>query len=558
MWLLLLLARVYAAPTTSFLVDVGLAPRPQTLALASVFTRVVGERCNSAVAVNASGLVCAGAPLSAAPFAILLRLDGGLGAEAFAISPCAAAGGVLIEGGDDLGLVYALGEFLHTSTFEEGGVIPSPWRGAGKPRAAGSMRAAYLATHFYNFFQAAPPDRVAAYVEDLALWGLNTVLVTIPLQQFTGLADPALAALLSLQHTIFASSKAVGLRVGLILVPNQGFSTRASSISYTPFPDPLGVRGHLGFLTCAHVGRSYLEDANSALLANFSQLDTLLFWPYDEGGCGCKNDWPWGARGFPALSSDVLLGARARFGAGLHAVLSTWMFDQPPAGEFDGLDALLRANATPPFDAVMADNHGDFPPWPLTHGGAPGGLPLYNFPEISMWGRNPWGGFGANPLPGRFQSLWDETKGLVTGGAPYSEGIYNDINLVVAVRHYWDGAAAVDTVAAYVAFEFGAASVAPVTAAIALLEGNWPNDRVSPSALNASAALEAVDAALPGKQASAWRWRQLLLRARIDVRLLANSGRVTCSDTLMVAAFKELAAMYYASSAFPAVRPPCT
>ena len=82
MWLLLLLARVYAAPTTSFLVDVGLAPRPQTLALASVFTRVVGERCNSAVAVNASGLVCAGAPLSAAPFAILLRLDGGLGGVA--------------------------------------------------------------------------------------------------------------------------------------------------------------------------------------------------------------------------------------------------------------------------------------------------------------------------------------------------------------------------------------------------------------------------------------------------------------------------------------------
>jgi hypothetical protein len=106
----------------------------------------------------------------------------------------------------------------------------------------------------------------------------------------------------------------------------------------------------------------------------------------------------------------------------------------------------------------MADSSGSFPSWPLAHGGGPGGLPLYNFPEISMWGRQPWGGFGANPMPARLQTRWEETKGLVVGGAPYSEGVYNDINMVVCLRHYWDpaGATAADTVRDYAAFEFGA------------------------------------------------------------------------------------------------------
>jgi len=47
----------------------------------------------------------------------------------------------------------------------------------------------------------------------------------------------------------------------------------------------------------------------------------------------------------------------------------------------------------------MVDDHDDFPRWPLDHGGGKvGGLPLLNFPEISMWGRSPWGGYGFNPL----------------------------------------------------------------------------------------------------------------------------------------------------------------
>ena len=178
-----------------------------------------------------------------------------------------------------------------------------------------------------------------------------------------------------------------------------------------------------------------------------------------------------------------------------------------------------------------------------------------------MWGRSPWGGYGMNPLPSRFEALWDETAGLVTGGAPYAEGIYIDANLVIALRHYWAAEPANATVLAYAAFEFGGAQNAELVArAVALLEENWDGAQPGPSAGVAAALLEQVDAALainPAVAAS-WRWRLLLLRSRIDLQLFADGGKVDCGNAALVAAFAELSRIYFAKDAYPAVRPPCT
>ena len=81
-----------------------------------------------------------------------------------------------------------------------------------------------------------------------------------------------------------------------------------SPIPYTPFPDPLHVRGNLGALTCAFKGQSYLLGIIETELQWYKDigLDWIVFWPYDEGGCGCHDDWPWGAR--PALTCGGKLG----------------------------------------------------------------------------------------------------------------------------------------------------------------------------------------------------------------------------------------------------------
>ncbi|MCK5347172.1 MAG: hypothetical protein KAR20_27375, partial [Candidatus Heimdallarchaeota archaeon] len=58
-------------------------------------------------------------------------------------------------------------------------------------------------------------------------------------------------------------------------------------------------------------------------------------------------------------------------------------------------------------DYIMADGHDNYFPKYLLEQGVPGNLPLLNFPEISMFGMSPWGGYGTNPAPRHFQMLWD-------------------------------------------------------------------------------------------------------------------------------------------------------
>ena len=53
--------------------------------------------------------------------------------------------------------------------------------------------------------------------------------------------------------------------------------------------------------------------------------------------------------------------------------------------------------------------------WLEQHGQL-GDLPTLDFPEISMFGRCPWGGSGANPSPGFMQHDWETHGRLIAGG----------------------------------------------------------------------------------------------------------------------------------------------
>ena len=151
--------------------------------------------------------------------------------------------------------------------------------------------------------------------------------------------------------------------------------------------------------------------------------------------------------GFPRFSTAILAKAKAEWGhPDVAGTLSTWHFQlstaSPPVDEYGGLDKWLRArrnysNITAPtgqavqgrvrraaggshpspHDAAsavesvewthtMSAVEGGFD-WLAAHGGTVGGLPVLDFPEYSMFGRCPWGGFGANPIPMAMQADWD-------------------------------------------------------------------------------------------------------------------------------------------------------
>jgi hypothetical protein len=263
----------------------------------------------------------------------------------------------------------------------------------------------------------------------------------------------------------------------------------------------------------------------------------------------------WGSTGFAKLSLALSKLARAQWPK-LRTVLSNWGFDDPSCGEYDGLDKFIDAH--PGFASfTMSDSGGTFPSWPLAHERGPGSLPLLNFPEVSMHGRSPWGGFGANPMPKHYQSLWDAVAGLVHGGMPYSEGIYDDINSAVCFQHYWSDRPANNTVLEYAQFEYGLDAAALVVAAIELLETTYPMDPGLLCGNNLCAQAQHLLKQAEGKMSleakAAWRWKILMDRANIDVGLNQTGGVV--NGTALQAAFADLTAIYYAENAESQVRP---
>lgn len=490
-----------------------------------------------------------------------------------------APGGARIVGHSCTGLLAGVGKFLRTSQYGADGFIPSSWRGESSP--AGDMRGVYFATHFQNWYHVAPEHEIARYIKDLSLWGVNHLMVAFPIIHLTGWDDPEADTFLDRVAMYRRICGRLGIRIGSLWVPNQDFREPRHEFAGIPNRDDLGRKGDHGNNVCPSE-----PGATEYLLRNYDEflrrvastpLDFTGFWPYDEGGCGCEKCYPWGGNGYLRLARAMAERARAVL-PGVKLVLSTWVFDTPEAGEWAALSRSIDEHG-PWVDYILADAHEDFPRYPLDVG-VPGNLPLVNFPEISMWGLSPWGGFGANPLPDRFQRLWGQVRHVVRGGFPYSEGIYEDINKAIATQFYWDPArTALETLREYAAYEFPGADADDVRAMIGGIETNHaavagrqrPDldlaDEVAATALR-------IDGNLAPFARTSWRWRILYLRAVPDRERYAAAlsegwpprrdwGALLASNPTAQEAFRELMSLYHCPEAVDAscpqhawVRPP--
>lgn len=521
-------------------------PSPLMEYTAQILQQRIAERCENSITFSNSG-----------ELTIALNLQNSIGPEGFEITN-GPESGIQITGNDERGLHYGVGQFLHTSQFDRSGFSPSAWRGRSVPQ--GTFRCIYFATHFNNIYEIGPQNEITRYLEDLSLWGYNALMFGLALFQFDSIDDPKTQQSLAQIKQLMRTAKSLGMDTVCGLNPNNGYASTPEALRRTPVLDTLGRRGQHGVNICPSIpeGHTLIMQLSEELFDEYFEvgLDYLLFWPYDEGGCGCKQCAPWGSNGYLKLSRDLTLLARSK-NPKIKTILSTWCFDTPPEGEWEGLAKSLE-NGNDWLDAIMADAHEDFPRYPLEHE-VPGNLPLYNFPEISMWGMHPWGGYGANPLPARFQRLWNQVKDRVSGGAPYSEGIFEDINKVIISRFYWDkNHAAEQTVRDYIAYEFSPQVVDDVAEAIQLMEtihsNGWKADSKNPDyAVREWELIQSTDKRLPERIRQSWRWRILYLRALLD-RERFSSG---LDSPVSRAAFQELETIYHVSeSTSPAVRPP--
>jgi len=511
-----------------------LPPQPGAVVdhVARVFARQVQQRCAAKVVMS-----------GAAPLTVELAIESKLGAEGYKIAD-GAAGIVRITGHDDRGLVYGVGKFLRTSRYDQDGFTAGTWRGTSTPVCP--VRGIYFGTHFNNYYEAAARAEIERYIEDLSLWGFNLLHLGFPCWQYARYDDPAARKMIARLRWMMKAAKRTGMDVSVGMTINGGFTSTPKELRATPVPDPLGRHGNFGVNLCPSkpAARVLLLKNWAQLVDAFSDegLDYVVFWPYDEGGCGCSDCWPWGARGYVRLCQDVSALLRQKCPR-LKIIVSTWTFDTPPCGEWEGLSKALAKDKSW-ADFIQADAHEAFPRYPVEKG-VPGGLPLLNFPEISMWGQHPWGGYGANPFPARLERLWNQTKGKLAGGTPYSEGIYEDINKVICGQLYWNpNQPATETIKEYAAFEYAPDVVDDVARVVDIFEKNHLRNRIGPSSQTAFQMVERISAKLTPRSRMAWRWRVFYLRALIDFEMFKHHGKL--EGPTLKTAFDELTAIYHA------------
>ena len=548
--------------------------------IVKVFQRQVHDRCKARVKTFGHG-----------DLTVELAIRDGIGKEGFEIKD-GPEGTIRIVGNDQRGLLYGIGKFLRTSRFDQGGFTPGSWRGISVPRK--SIRGLYCATQWNIFYSQAPAEDVENYVEDLALWGFNNFMIpaTPPRFHFKDSNDPKFKILLLRSRRLAQAARRIGMDMTMTKSVNQGFAGSPEKLR----ADTHTRRGVSHYEICPHKPGArelllrYLKQEYE-LIADL-KFDYCCLWPYDEGGCACQKCKPWGGNGFLLVAEDIAKTTRQYF-PGVEIILSTWQFD---AGDWIGMN---RAFEKRPdwVNYLMVEPEYLFFHDEQLRKQIPGDLPVLGFPEISMYGMVPWGGFGANPMPKRSQRAWNWIKDHNQhGGFPYSEGIYEDINKAVYAQFYWEpDKLASETIREYIAFEFSPDVVEEVYKACENMESRqlrWENGKLSPKDTDSIWVYDrhirwedgilidsdykgTVPEPTPLKQdpladksyellrqaqtklssyiRNSWRWRILYLRAMLDSELRKNEGRPTkeCAE-----AFEELIEIYYAQNAAGMMKPP--
>lgn len=181
--------------------------------------RIVGER---------TGIAVVDAPIEEA--ALVLDVQPGIGAEGFRIEE-GADGRITIAGDCERGLLYGVGKLLHDASYDAGQFTPGCWRGVSVPQCP--LRGIYFALHG-NFYSHASLDELERYMEELALWGINTLAFHLPLP--VDGASPEARAMHARNHELLRRARNIGMRLALLNSINCGLADAPKEALAPEFP----------------------------------------------------------------------------------------------------------------------------------------------------------------------------------------------------------------------------------------------------------------------------------------------------------------------------------
>ena len=388
-------------------------------------------------------------------------------------------------------------------------------------KAVKSVRIAYLARHFASPFMQFDAGTMCRYLDDLVLDGINAFN--------TQTSIPGVDAV-RLKHDLAERDRFLGVSAAIIehlrlldcgmggggggnqaagdtdpaLRSEKNRNPRAPETGFNICPEKPGAMEFL----LARQRRNLEKMKKDGLDIRF-----LTHFPYDEGGCGCDKCDPWGCNGYVRLCEAFSKLNREAF-PDAKIVMSTWLFQEK---EFAGLWEYLRTHDW--VDYLEIDDFGtDYPQYPLDHPIPNGHTKIITFPEISMWGRIPWGGFGAVASPKMLERIFRKGEKAVEGFRYYSEGIFEDINKAVVTGLYIDPSTTPDDILArYAAYHFPGVSPDDFVRLVGLFEKNHRPYMMEQASTDAAKTLALkMDRDILPSMKNSWRWRLVWLRAMID------------------------------------------
>ena len=465
-------------------------------------------------------------------------------------------------------LVFGAGKLLRairyeTNTFDvpDGMWVFSP---------SNAIRQVYLARHFNTWYHRASVEELSRYIDDLALCGMNSIKTFTSVaavdQAYSGETEREIFE--ATTHALVKHVKDLDLDFSVGGGSNVSGRPIATSMRANRY-GPDVMRGFSDFSICPEKpgGLERLLDERCAGLKSMENLavDEFVYWPYDEGGCACEKCSPWGGRGYLKLIERLSALNRVAYPHARH-VVSTWLFDDD---DWKGLYRYLQTHVW--IDSLLVDSHDTFPEFPLRHP-VPRNIPIITFPEVSMWGRFPWGGTGATPLPRRFERLFRQAEPVASGFSIYSEGLFDDISKFEIAALYIDPKTAYHNILAeYCRYEFPGADAADFVHLCEMLEdihctalnphahaGDTSNNsfanyvkfansaelsRRTEVAAQAVTLAQKIESLMLPVRRKCWRWRQIALRTRIDAAVYRERN---IRAEAAVEAYRELLELYHA------------
>ncbi|MBQ2512210.1 MAG: hypothetical protein II534_02535 [Clostridia bacterium] len=473
----------------------------------------------------------------------------------------------VISAADTAAVFAGLGRFLEESRFDGRGGF-EPFAGRIDFTPARPLRGMYFATHFHNFYHAAPVEKVYEVIGDLALRGCNALMVWFDMHHFASADEPAAVSLAERLRLILSHANSIGIKGAFTMNANEAFSSspaglRAEWTAQNGYTSPPRDHFHLEICPSKPGGTEEILRERREMLELFAGLDIAYFqyWPYDEGGCTCRDCAPWGANGFVKLFPHVRDLVSGYFPAA-RFIVSTWYFDRFYPGEWEAFYPHLTDGSLDGADYILSFFFRGEMPEVLKKKGFPKGIKLLDFPEISMYSCTPWGGFGASALPGFLGRTNAGTGSLYSGGFPYSEGIFEDVNKYITLSYYSGRFPDPrDAVRAYVRYEFCAYGEAAdeLTDAVLLSETGLSRARVPDSVplrfdIRDTSQTEKVyeifsryDKMLPDGIRLGYKFRMWYLRSVID-REIARCGGYPLRSDICQEAMREVNRIIFADS----------